>query len=256
MLLLIPGVRECSEVRNFLAPQALGPPPIDGGVVDRTPISPMESSVESLSNLPVNGSPRKLTTVPEQMSTSDGDSRSTTAKTNEYAELTPITIPIFDMMIELFDLHHGNNWPRKALIDAVQRLLGGRIERYSNLNPAYFRIVRDQVSKYLVESYIVDIMKQLQEAIWPNGVLRKNPPARTTKEKTKTKRDAGFKLATIFEGLPQKCTLVNSRFSRKYHGPWKCSIWSNTIGIVVSKYPFEYPFCIYCIRRGDSDFVP
>jgi hypothetical protein len=50
-------------------------------------------------------------------------------KTNEYADLTPITIPIFDIMIELFDLHHGNNWPRKALVDAVQRLLGGRIER-------------------------------------------------------------------------------------------------------------------------------
>jgi Sorting nexin C terminal len=44
-------------------------------------------------------------------------------------------------------------------------------------------------------------MKQLQETIWPNGVLRKNPPVRTTKEKAKTKRDAGFKLAAIFEGL-------------------------------------------------------
>ena len=82
------------------------------------------SSLRSM--LAVNGSPRKLITVPEQV---DIDSRSTTTKTNEYAELTPITIPIFDMMIELFDLHHGNNWPRKALIDAVQRLLGGRIER-------------------------------------------------------------------------------------------------------------------------------
>ena len=99
-------------------------------------MSPMESSVESLSNLPVNGttgSPRKLTTVPEQMTTLDAESKSTiTAKTSEYAELTPITIPIFDMMTELFDLHHGNNWPRKALIDAVQRLVGGRIERFAH----------------------------------------------------------------------------------------------------------------------------
>ena len=124
MLFLIPGVRECSDVRNFLAPQALGSPPIDG---DNTLTSQMESSVESLSNLPVNGSPRKLTTLPDQTTTSDVDSKST--KTNEYADLTPITIPIFDIMIELFDLHHGNNWPRKALVDAVQRLLGGRIER-------------------------------------------------------------------------------------------------------------------------------
>ena len=75
---------------------------------------------------------------------------------------------------------------------------------YSLLDFAYCRIVRDQVSKYLVESYIVDIMKQLQEAIWPNGVLRKNPPARSSKEKAKTKRDAGFKLATIFEGTSIK----------------------------------------------------
>jgi hypothetical protein len=93
----------------------------------------MESSVESLSNLTVNGtggSPRKLTTVPEQMTTLDKEPKSPVAtRSTEYAELTPITIPIFDMMIELFDLHHGNNWPRKALIDAVQRLLGGRIER-------------------------------------------------------------------------------------------------------------------------------
>jgi hypothetical protein len=129
MLLLISGVRECSDVRNFLAPQALGSPPIDGDNIDKLPISPMESSVESLSNLPVNGSPRKLTTVPEQSGSAEVDSRSTTSKPNEYAELTPITIPIFDMMIELFDLHHGNNWPRKALVDAVQRLLGGTIER-------------------------------------------------------------------------------------------------------------------------------
>ena len=124
MLLLIPGVRECPDVRAFLAPQTMGsPPPGD----DR---SAMESSVESLSNVSVNGSgsPRKLTTVPEQSGSLDMDGRSTSSK-NEYVELTPITIPIFDMMIELFDLHHGNNWPRKALIDAVQRLLGGRIER-------------------------------------------------------------------------------------------------------------------------------
>ena len=95
-------------------------------------MSPMESSVESLSNLTVNGSgsPRKLTTVPEHLTTSDIEAKtSAPSRSTEYDELTPITIPIFDMMIELFDLHHGNNWPRKALVDAVQRLLGGRIER-------------------------------------------------------------------------------------------------------------------------------
>jgi hypothetical protein len=69
------------------------------------------------------------------------------------------------------------------------------------LESAKSRIVRDQVSKYLVESYIVDIMKQIQEVIWPNGVLKKNPTPRSAKEKAKTKRDAGFKLAAIFEGL-------------------------------------------------------
>jgi hypothetical protein len=125
MLLLIPGIRECADVRSFLAPQTLGSPPVDG---DR---SPMESSVESLSNVPVNspGSPRKFNSIPEHPGPSDADSKSTTSKPIESGELTAITIPIFDMMIELFELHHGNNWPRKALIDAVQRLLGGRIER-------------------------------------------------------------------------------------------------------------------------------
>jgi sorting nexin-25 len=165
----------------------------------------MESSVESLSNLPVNGtggSPRKLTTVPEQVTASDKEPKGLAAtRSTEYAELTPITIPIFDFMIELFDLHHENNWPRKALIDAVQRLLGGRIERWHALKFLIdFRIVRDQVGKYLVEHYIVQMVKQVQDAIWPEGVLRKSPPARTAKEKAKTKRDAGYKLASIFEG--------------------------------------------------------
>jgi len=45
------------------------------------------------------------------------------------------------------------------------------------------------------------MVKQVQDAIWPDGILRKNPPARTAKEKAKTKRDAAFKLATIFEGI-------------------------------------------------------
>jgi hypothetical protein len=61
--------------------------------------------------------------------------------------------------------------------------------------------VRDHVSKYLAEPYLVDMVKQVQDAIWPDGILRKNPPARTAKEKAKTKRDAAFKLATIFEGI-------------------------------------------------------
>jgi hypothetical protein len=45
------------------------------------------------------------------------------------------------------------------------------------------------------------MMKLVQDAIWPNGALRRNPTIRTAKEKSKTKRDAGYKLATIFEGL-------------------------------------------------------
>jgi hypothetical protein len=113
--------------------------------------NPMESSVESLSNLPVNGSksPRRLTSVSgtasdaervETLSLSSSktvddiervESRTiSVSKTADDTELTPITIPIFDLMIELFNLHQDNNWPRKALFDAVQRLLGGRIERF------------------------------------------------------------------------------------------------------------------------------
>ena len=128
MLLLVPGVRESTEVRGFLAPQSLGFQPLDSS--EQSAMSPMESSVESLSNLQVNGSgsPRKVTTVPEQSTVPDSDTHSIVSK-GEYVELTPITIPIFDLMMELFDLRHGANWPRKALIDAVQRLLGGRIER-------------------------------------------------------------------------------------------------------------------------------
>jgi hypothetical protein len=100
----------------------------------------MESSTESLSNLPVNDIPRKPIVTSESHVDLDSKSTNSTPKTvAEYDELTPITIPIFDMMIELFDLHHGNNWPRKALVDAVQRLLGGRIERL--LPPSILLIV-------------------------------------------------------------------------------------------------------------------
>ena len=77
---------------------------------------------------------------------------------------------------------------------------------------ADIRIVRDQVSKYLVEPYIVDMVKQIQDAIWPEGVLRKNATARTPKEKAKTKRDAGFKLATIFEGTSARGITFDRRF--------------------------------------------
>jgi hypothetical protein len=73
---------------------------------------------------------------------------------------------------------------------------------FALVNISDFRIVRDQVGKYVVETYIVDIMNQIQDAIWPNGVLQKNKPIRSAKEKAKTKRDAGYKLATIFEGQP------------------------------------------------------
>ena len=76
------------------------------------------------------------------------------------------------------------------------------------LNYAYFRIVRDQASKYLVESYIVSMMKQVQGAIWPNGVLKTSPTSRTLKEKAKTKRDAAFKLAAIFEGNNLESPLI------------------------------------------------
>ena len=132
MLLLIPGVRESHDVRSFLVPQNPGSLPAENTGLDS---SPMESSVESLSSLPVasangTGSPGKVTTVPEYAASSDTDAKSIASKSSDYVELTPITIPVFDMTVELFDLHHGNNWPRKALIDAVQRLLGGRIERF------------------------------------------------------------------------------------------------------------------------------
>jgi len=52
-------------------------------------------------------------------------------------------------------------------------------------------------------------MKLVQEAIWPNGTLKKNPTVRTAKEKAKSKRDAGYKLATIFEGLSHH-TCINA----------------------------------------------
>lgn len=248
MLLLVPGVRECSDVRNFLAPQALSSP-VDSSVMDQTLQSPLESSVESLSNMPINGlsSPKKLTTVPEPTVSPEADSKSTISKPSDYVELTPITIPIFDMMTELFDLHHENNWPRKALIDAVQRLLGGRIERSLRSYLTDYRIVRDQVGKYLMESYIVDMVKQVQEAIWPNGTMRKSPQMRSAKEKAKTKRDAGFKLATIFEGHLQG-NRINIRVCRKYYGTYECSIWSGAIGVLVSEFSFEYPFCIFRVR--------
>jgi Sorting nexin C terminal len=51
-----------------------------------------------------------------------------------------------------------------------------------------------------METYLVTIVKQIQEAIWPNGALKRDAPPRTPKEKSKTKRDALFKLVAILEG--------------------------------------------------------
>jgi hypothetical protein len=110
------------------------------------------------------------------------------------------------------------------------------------------------VSKYLVESYIVNMMKQMQEAIWPDGALRKTPPSRTAKEKAKTKRDAGFKLAAVFEGNAQGP--ADNRFRWEYHGPRKRSLRSSTIGSIMPEYSFEYPFCIHYFRRTGRDVIP
>jgi hypothetical protein len=70
--------------------------------------------------------------------------------------------------------------------------------------------VREQVGKYLVESYIVDIMKKIQEAIWPNGIRKQTLIIRSPKEKTRTKREAGYKLTTIFEGTHVKTLLIKT----------------------------------------------
>jgi Sorting nexin C terminal len=81
----------------------------------------------------------------------------------------------------------------------------------------------------------MDMMKLVQDAIWPNGALRKNPTIRTTKEKSKTKRDAGYKLATIFEGLLLLVGVLTVRFCGKCHGPCECADRSRSPGLVVSE---------------------
>jgi Sorting nexin C terminal len=56
------------------------------------------------------------------------------------------------------------------------------------------------VGKYVVESFIVSLMQKIQDLMWPSGTLKRGGVPRTAKEKAKTKRDASFKLAVIFEG--------------------------------------------------------
>ena len=94
----------------------------------------------------------------------------------EAKELEPFVKPICDLFLEVFGLNRENNWLRgRAVVVVLHQLLGGTIERK----------VRESVNSHLSDQSIAKTINQLIDVMWPGGLPRQNPPARTAAEKTR-----------------------------------------------------------------------
>ncbi|KAK8084991.1 intermediate filament protein MDM1 [Apiospora hydei] len=110
----------------------------------------------------------------------------------ENKELEPFIKPICDIFLEVFELNRGNNWLRgRAVVVVLHQLLGGTIERK----------VRDNVKFLVQEDAILKYIGLVRDSMWPGGQMNRNKQARTSSEKSKTRREAGLMLATLVPDL-------------------------------------------------------
>lgn len=64
------------------------------------------------------------------------------------------------------------------------------------------RKIRDQSKAMLDEESLLGYIQKLSETVWPDGVLSKGAatPARTAKDKSKTRTEATLMLASLISG--------------------------------------------------------
>ena len=63
------------------------------------------------------------------------------------------------------------------------------------------RLAREQIFRYLDDTFLSDILSQLMDSMWPNGALRSTLEPRPPRERAKTKLKACVLLTTIFQGM-------------------------------------------------------
>lgn len=112
---------------------------------------------------------------------------------------TSFTGPLCDAIIEIFQLKLEGNWFRKqAVIIVAQQALGDTIERK----------VRQAVATALQPNAILHWIAMIQNAIWPNGILKTSDPKRTLEEKRIRRENALKKLSTL---IPSECIIPDWR---------------------------------------------
>ena len=104
---------------------------------------------------------------------------------------TTFIAPITTAFVTVFQLNTGNAWLRgRAIVVVLQQLLGGTIERK----------VRDTCRSVLLSpdalSRNVDLLK---ETMWPGGNARAAPLTRSTRQKERSRKEAGIILEALFE---------------------------------------------------------
>lgn len=198
-MLLIPDVCRSRELRAFLSQQSIAPA-LPGSPSSRRANNGTSGTdiISRLYSTLADGMEDVLGTLPplqiDTSSSSSSKARVDAAEAEkelsafEDKELEPFVKPICDLFLEVFELNRGRSgWLRgRAVVVVLHQLLGGTIERKA----------REQVRVVTGEESVIGYVKMLREALVP-GVERK---VRTTKERARTREQAGVMLATLLPG--------------------------------------------------------
>ncbi|KAI9738616.1 MAG: Intermediate filament protein [Cirrosporium novae-zelandiae] len=208
-LLRLPEVCRSRDLRAFLSQQAI----IASDDRDRNQgtqdiITRIYNSVtdgmdDFLGNIPVldqlsiagqnliSAATNHLSTLPSTLPEDPIGTAEAEAELNafENRELEPFVKPICDIFLEIFELNRGNNWLRgRAVVVVLHQLLGGTIERK----------VRDNAKDLAKEDSILKYLDMVKDTMWPNnGETPRETKVRTPSDKVKSRREAGFMLATL-----------------------------------------------------------
>ncbi|PQE25558.1 intermediate filament protein [Rutstroemia sp. NJR-2017a BBW] len=212
-ILLLPDVCRSRELRAFLSQSALAPE-LEGAdpneskkdMMTRFYNSVTDGMEDILGNIPVldqlsvagqnllSAATNQLITMPNTIGDDPLTAAEAEAELNAFEdrELEPFVKPICDIFLEVFELNRGNNWLRgRAVVVVLHQLLGGTIERK----------VREVVKGFLQEDALVRYINILKESMWPGGQKKTESKARSSSEKSKSRKEASLMLATLIPDL-------------------------------------------------------
>ncbi|CCX13120.1 PXA domain-containing protein [Pyronema domesticum] len=213
-LLLIPEVCRSREFRAFLSQKSSLPSSPTSNDGERTDLmSRLVSSVaggmeDVLGNLPIldqlslasaniiAAASSQLPPPPKMAGEGDASAiAEAEAELNAFdGKEEPFVRPICNLFLEVFELNKKTNWLRgRAVVVVLHQLLGGTIERK----------VREQTKSLLDEEMLLGYVNRVMEAVWPDGMLAKAGVPRTSREKGRTRTEAGVLLAALVPELSQ-----------------------------------------------------